>query len=318
MAQAKELVTKYFGRIPKSDRVITREYPREKPSTAERRVTVNEAWPLPAVIVAYPITFDGNPDSYPLHLTSKILSDGDSSRIYQSLVYEKGIALSAFGGGNIIEEPNLFFAVALVAPGHTHEEVEKALIAEFDKLRNEPISERELQRAKNQFFRDYIVDRESIRGKASQLAHAVVIHGDVTTADGEVEIFTNMKVSDLQSRGENLFHAREPTRAEDSPEGHALMLRRAFLASILALVTGLRPGRRAGCELAVGKSSAPAAVEAGQFSSVRAPHAAERDAGDRRHASRAARGDDAPPRASRRRLRSARQGRDGGARGVAA
>jgi zinc protease len=198
MAQAKELVTRYFGRIPKSTRAIPREYVREPPSKAERRVTVNENWPLPAVVVAYPITFDGHPDSYPLHLTSKILSDGDSSRIYQSLVYEKGIAVSAFGGGNIIEEPNLFFAVALVAPGHTHDEVEKALIAEFDKLRGtDPISERELQRAKNQFFRDYIVDRESIRGKAQQLAHAVVIHRDVTTADGEVEIFTNMKVGDL-------------------------------------------------------------------------------------------------------------------------
>ena len=205
MAQAKELVTKYFARVPKADRVISREYPREKPSTSERRVTINENWPLPAVIVAYPITFDGNPDSYPLHLTSKILSDGDSSRIYQSLVYEKGIALSAFGGGNIIEEPNLFFAVALVAPGRTHDEVEKALIAEFDKLRNEPISERELQRAKNQFFRDYIVDRESVRGKASQLAHAVVIHRDVTTADGEVEIFTNMKVTDLQRVAKTYF-----------------------------------------------------------------------------------------------------------------
>jgi zinc protease len=204
-AQAKELVTRYLGRVPKSDRVIPRDYPREKPTKAERRITVTESWPLPAVIVAYPITFDGNPDSYPLHLTSKILSDGDSSRIYQSLVYEKQIALSAFGGGNIIEEPNLFFAVALVAPGRTHDEVEKALIAEFDKLRAEPITERELQRAKNQFFRDYIVDRESVRGKASQLAHAVVIHEDVKTADGEVEIFTNMKVSDLQRVAKTYF-----------------------------------------------------------------------------------------------------------------
>jgi len=205
MVQAKELVTRYFGRVPKSDRVIPREYPREAPWTKERRTTVYENWPLPAVIVAYPITYDGHPDSYPLHLTSKILSDGDSSRIYKSLVYEKQIAVSAFGGGNIIEEPNLFFAVALVAPGHTPEEVEKALIAEFDKLRTEPISERELQRAKNQFFRDYIVDRESIRGKASQLAHAVVIHRDVTTADGEVEIFTNMKVSDLDRVAKTYF-----------------------------------------------------------------------------------------------------------------
>jgi zinc protease len=205
MAQAKELVNRYFARVPKAERAIPREYPREQPSTSERRVTVNESWPLPAVIVAYPITFDGHPDSYPLHLTSKILSDGDSSRIYQSLVYEKQIALSAFGGGNIIEEPNLFFAVALVAPGRTHDEVEKALVAEFDKLRNAPISERELQRAKNQFFRDYIVDRESVRGKASQLAHAIVIHEDVTTADGEVEIFTDMKVSDLQRVAKTYF-----------------------------------------------------------------------------------------------------------------
>ena len=205
MAQAKELVTRYFGRVPKSDRVIPREYPREPPSTRERRLTVNENWPLPAVVVAYPITYDGHPDSYPLHLTSKILSDGDSSRIYKSLVYEKGIAVSAFGGGNIIEEPNLFFAVALVAPGHTHDEVEKALVAEFDKLRTQPITERELQRAKNQFFRDYIVDRASIRGKASQLAHAIVIHDDVTTADGEVEIFTNMKVSDLNRVAKTYF-----------------------------------------------------------------------------------------------------------------
>ena len=205
VAQAKELVTRYLARVPKSDRVIPRDYVREAPTKAERRITVNENWPLPAVIVAYPITWDGNPDSYPLHLTSKILSDGDSSRIYQSLVYEKQIALSAFGGGNIIEEPNLFFAVALVAPGHTHDEVEKALVAEFDKLRMQPISERELQRAKNQFFRDYIVDRESVRGKASQLAHAVVIHDDITTADGEVEIFTNMKVSDLQRVAKTYF-----------------------------------------------------------------------------------------------------------------
>ena len=205
MAQAKELVTRYFARVPASTRPISRDYPREKPSKAERRVTVYENWPLPAVIVAYPITFDGNPDSYPLHLTSKILSDGDSSRIYRSLVYEKQIALSAFGGGNIIEEPNLFYAVGLVAPGHTTEEVEKALIAEFDKLREQPITERELQRAKNQFYRDYIIDRESIRGKASQLAHAVVIHDDVTTADGEVEIFTNMTVADLHRVAKTYF-----------------------------------------------------------------------------------------------------------------
>jgi zinc protease len=204
-AQAMELVTKYFGRVPKSTGKIPRDYAQEPAGTKERRVTTTENWPLPAVVVAYPITYDGHPDSYALHIASKILSDGESSRIFKSLVYDTGIAVSAFGGGNIIEQPNLFFAVALVQRGHTPAEAEKALIAEFDKLRAEPVTEKELQRAKNQFFRDYIVDRETIRGKASQLAHAVVIHNDVKTADDEVEIFTDLKISDVQRVSKTYF-----------------------------------------------------------------------------------------------------------------
>ena len=204
-AQAMDLVNKYFGRIPKSGRPIAREYPKEPPGDRERRVTTTENWPLPAVVVAYHVTYDGHPDSYPLHIASKVLSDGESSRIFRSLVYEKGIAVSAFGGGNIIEEPNLFFAAALVQRGHTPEEAERALVAEFDKLRNDPIAERELQRAKNQFFRDYIADRESIQGKAGQLAHAAVIHHDITTADGEVELFTDLKVTDVQRVARTYF-----------------------------------------------------------------------------------------------------------------
>jgi zinc protease len=204
-AQAMDLVTKYFGKMPKSDRPITREYTKEPPAQREQRFTLTEAWPLPAVVVAYHITYDGHPDSYPLHLATKILSDGESSRIFKSLVYDSGIAASAFGGGNIIEEPNLFFAVALVQHGHTPEEAETALIAEFDKLRSEPVAEHELDRAKNQFSRDYIADRESVEGKASQLAHAVVIHHDVTTADGEIDIFANLGVSDVQRVARTYF-----------------------------------------------------------------------------------------------------------------
>ena len=50
---------------------------------------------LPAVVVAYHVTYDGHPDSYPLHIASKVLSDGQSSRIYRKLVYDTGLALTA-------------------------------------------------------------------------------------------------------------------------------------------------------------------------------------------------------------------------------
>src|SRR4029450_2907938 len=107
-------------------------------------------WPLPAVVVAYHITYDGHPDSYPLHIASKVLSDGQTSRIQQSLVYQKQIAVDASGAANLIEDPNLFYAIAILQPGHRPEEAAAALIAEMDRLNAEPISEPELQRTKNQ------------------------------------------------------------------------------------------------------------------------------------------------------------------------
>jgi zinc protease len=203
--QALELVTQYLGRVPKSGRPVPRDIPKEPPQKKERRVKLEENWPLPAVVVAHHITFDGDPDSYPLHIASKVLSDGQSSRIYRKLVYEKQLALAAFGGGNIIEDPNLFYAVAIVQPGHTTEETIDALIAELDRLRHEPISASELQQAKNQFARDYIFSRESNKDKASHLGHAAVIHNDITTADGEFDIFMNITPADVQRVARTYF-----------------------------------------------------------------------------------------------------------------
>jgi zinc protease len=203
--EATALVQQYLGRVPKSTRPVPRDIPKEPPQTKERRVRLDESWPLPAVVVAHHITFDGHPDSYPLHIASKVLSDGESSRIYRKLVYDKQIALAAFGGGNIIEDPNLFFAVAIVQPGQRPEEAVDALIAELDRLRSEPISEAELQQAKNQFSRDYILSRESNKDKASHLGHAVVIHNDVKTADGEFDIFMNITAADVQRVAQTYF-----------------------------------------------------------------------------------------------------------------
>jgi zinc protease len=203
--EAISLVSQYLGRVPKSDKPVPRDIPKEPPQTKERRVRIEENWPLPAVVVAHHITFDGHPDSYPLHIASKVLSDGQSSRIHRKLVYEKQIALAAFGGGTIIEHPNLFYAVALVQPGKTPEEATAALIAELDRLRNEPISAAELQQAKNQFARDYIFGRESNKDKAQVLGHAAVLHNDITTADGEFDTFMNMTAADVQRVARTYF-----------------------------------------------------------------------------------------------------------------
>ena len=204
-ALALRLVEQYFGRVPKAEMPVPRDISSEPPHEQERRVTLEEPWPLPAVVVAYHITYDGHPDSYPLHIASKILSDGESSRLHRRLVYEQQVAVSAFGQGNIIEHPNLFFAVALVQPGRTAAEAEAALIEEFERLKSEPVSEHELQRSKNQFARDYITGRTSNDQKAAHLAHAAVIHDDITTADGEFDIFMTITPEDVQRVARTYF-----------------------------------------------------------------------------------------------------------------
>jgi zinc protease len=204
-AQAMQLITQYLGRVPKAEREVPRDIPKEPPQTKEKRVTLQQPWPLPAVVVAYHITYDGNPDSYPLHIAAKLLSDGQTSRIYQKLVYEKQLAVAAFGSANLIEDPNLFYAVAIVQPGKSPQEVTEALITELDRLRSEPITDHELQRTKNQFARDYILGRESNQQKAQTLAHALVIHNDIKTADGEFDIFQNITIADVQRVARTYF-----------------------------------------------------------------------------------------------------------------
>ena len=206
--QAKQLVEKYFARVPKAAKPVPRDIPQEPPQTEERRVTLEQPWPLPAVVVAHHITYDGNPDSYPLHIAAKVLSDGQSSRIYQKLVYEQQLAVAAFGQANLIEHPNLFYAVAIVQPGRKPEEAINALIAELDRMKNEPISAHELERTKNQFARDYLLSRDSNQQKALHLAHAAVLHNDITTADGEFDIFQGITAEQVQ-RVANTYFKKE-------------------------------------------------------------------------------------------------------------
>jgi zinc protease len=96
-----------------------------------------------------------------------------------------------------------------------------ALIAEFERLKAEPITEHELQRTKNQFARDYILGRESNQQKASQLAHAVVIHHDIKTADGEFDIFQSLTVADVQRVARTYFKPENRLVLTLMPSGKA-------------------------------------------------------------------------------------------------
>ena len=144
---------------------------KEPEQQGERRVFLKKEAELPFVYMAYHVPNLTHFDSYALDVLEVILSGGRSARLYRSLVYEKQLAL--FAGGSYLRvaaDPHLFYFYASVMPGRAAEEVEGALSEEIEKLKREPVSDQELQKAKNQLEAAFLFGQDSVFSLANELA----------------------------------------------------------------------------------------------------------------------------------------------------
>src|SRR5579862_1858742 len=147
-AQAKQLVEKYFGPLKRGAPVpkIAAVTP---PITSERRVVIHDHVELPRVYMGWLTSPSFKPGDAAADLTSSILGGGKSSRLYKKLVYDKQIALDVSASQNSLTLGSVFEIVVTARPGHTAEEMEKAInveLAEFRKVGPTPL---ELERARN-------------------------------------------------------------------------------------------------------------------------------------------------------------------------
>lgn len=167
----------HFGAIPRGAQppAVRAVEPDQR---GERRLLLKKEAELPFVFMGYHVPNLKHPDNFALEVLAYILSGGKSARIYKSLVYEKQLALFA-GGGYDREsiDPNLFPLYASVMPGKTAEKVEQALTAEIELVKNEPIPDRELQKAKNQIEAGFLFGQDSVFNLARQLAEYEIVAG---------------------------------------------------------------------------------------------------------------------------------------------
>ena len=162
-------IKKQFGSIPKGaePKKVTIEEPLQK---GERRLFLKKEAELPVLIAGYHVPALTHKDSYPLSVLELILSAGKSSRLYKSIVYEKQMALYAGGDYSMVStDPSMFYLYAASMPGKPVEEVEKAIYAEIDKFKTEPVSEKELTKAKNQIEASFIMGQDSNFNRAMLL-----------------------------------------------------------------------------------------------------------------------------------------------------
>lgn len=203
--ETKELIKAYFSDIPVGTQEIPRPTVVEKKRTEERRSVVYGKDRLPLVVQAYPIPAQGTPDYYAVDMLNQVLSGGASSRLNKRVVDEKQLALycGAFSFG--LEDPGLTLAFAMVNMGNTPEEVEAAMNEEVELMKNELISERELQKLKNSIESDFVTSNSSMAGIAESLANYHTYFGDANLINTEIERYLAITAEDIK-RAANEFY----------------------------------------------------------------------------------------------------------------
>jgi zinc protease len=192
-------VARYLAPIPKPAIPLPRINIKEPERTAERRITHYAAnVPLPAIALTYLTPSEKSPDAEPLQVAATILAQGESSRLYRSLIYEQQIAQSADATPDLREDASVFYFNVVLASGKKPEDVERALLAEITKIQDAPVSAAELDKAKNQLVTNELRQRETSNGKALALGSSAVLLGDPNRVNTDLARLQAVTAADVQ------------------------------------------------------------------------------------------------------------------------
>jgi predicted Zn-dependent peptidase len=202
---SKKLIAKYFGDIPKGTREIPRPTQDEPAKTAEIREIVYGKDQLPLVLQAYNIPAQGTPEFYAVDMLNKLLSDGESSRLNKSVVDEQQLALFCGAFSFSLEDPGLTMAFSMANMGVEPEQVENAMNAEFEKVKNDLISEKELQKLRNKIENDFVSANSSMSGIAESLANYHMYFGDANLINTEIDRYLAVTPEDIRNAARKYY-----------------------------------------------------------------------------------------------------------------
>jgi zinc protease len=192
-------VDKYFATIAKPNLPLPRVEVKEPPRTGEKRFTeYGSNVPLPGVGITYLVPSEKSEDAVALTMADIVLSQGRSSRLYQSLVYQQQVAQSANANADLREDAGLFSLTAIIAAGKKPEDAESSLRAEIKKLQDTLVSAAELEKAKNQIVTSQLRQRETSLGKSQALGRAAVLLGDPNRVNTDLEKLQAVTAADVQ------------------------------------------------------------------------------------------------------------------------
>ncbi len=190
-------VRREFGRLEPAAE-IPRNPTREPEQRGERRVSVHFDLRGPILMAAWHAPPTGHPDAEALDVASQILSDGRSSRLYRRLVYEGQQALYAEASYWELLDAGVFYGVAGVRPDASIERVEALFFREIARLRDEPVSDAELEKGKRQLEVMLVNGLVKAHAVASRIARDTAAFGRIRPLAERLEAIRSVTVEDVQ------------------------------------------------------------------------------------------------------------------------
>jgi len=216
--RTKELIEKYYSQL-ETRALPARKYPVEPEAKAPQRKVMPWEVQAKSFLIAYKGVASSSPDEFALDLAAAVLGSGSSSRLYKKLVYEEQTATMATAMDMTGADPGSFMVMVSMKPGIQTEKAEEIVLNEIEKLKGQLISEKELQKAKNQVMMDYMEGLTTIDGKAQSLAINEIIFGDFQHLFSDLEKYNQVTVKDVQRVAQKYLKPEKRVTALLEPKG---------------------------------------------------------------------------------------------------
>ena len=141
-----------------------------------------------------------------MDLLNTVLSGGQSSRLNRAVVDEQELAVfcGAFSFG--LEDPGQTIAYAVANIGTDPSEVEGAMVAEIDRIKESGITDAELEKLKNQTESGFVQSNGTMRGIAESLANYHMYYGDANLINNEIERYMAVTAEDIQRAARDYYN----------------------------------------------------------------------------------------------------------------
>ncbi|MBB6049946.1 M16 family metallopeptidase [Armatimonas rosea] len=198
-AQCDRWIDQYFGRITRPESTIPRVTVKEPARrAAQRREVHGPSVPLPALALSFLVPNQRHPDAPALQLLDSLLSSGESARLHQSLVYKQQLASEASTGADLRTDAGMFTVHCTTAGGKSLDVLLRATLAELEKVKRQPVSPKELARARTRLLAGTLHERETAEGVAGALGTAEVLFGRAERVNTELPELLAVTAADIQ------------------------------------------------------------------------------------------------------------------------